>query len=733
MLESSRRFRFPAAAFALAAALVATLSLRAAQTPSQPPRIIVSWERWPDSDAATTATAAPDAAAPGWLRLTAKKENAGALVLRAPGGVWDLGAFAEIAVPLRNPGPAPVAVMLEIRDTASLDGPVKAHPRTYRARAALPGDGSTVWLAVPLGTKNPGPLAARFLSMQAAPADFARHGFMDGAGIAQVSLRFTSAAAGAAIAVGPVQARGVPEPWRDWPESRVFPLVDEFGQYAHRSWPGKINSADDFAARREAEDANLAAHARPQDWNCYGGWAGGPQRRATGFFRVEKIDGQWWMIDPDGRLFWSHGVVRVATRQRVGGVYRGTPLPDREHLFRLPPKDSPLGRFYDTEAPSTRGYYFGKGTHAVYDFLEANLFRKYGGDWTTEFEDRAMRRLDSWGLNTIANSSDPAVYLRRKTPYTAIVYSAPMGGTEFRVEASDGNWGKLPDPFDPAWRRHMDHVLRTELKDSLNDPWCLGFFVDNELKWGDTCHTAEVVLASPPTQPAKRAFVEILRKKYDGIVALNAAWGTAHTDWDALLAATTTPDRGIPAAKADLEMLSDRFIDEYFSGCRAALKATSPHHLYLGARFSHPTWFVTRIAARHCDVISENIYAPTLDVFRLAPGVDLPVLIGEFHFGAPDRGLFDPSLVPVADQAARATAYREYVASALRHPSIVGTHWFQFYDQPTTGRFDGENFQTGLVDICDTPYAETIAAVRATAASLYQTRVAAAEKQKPIK
>ncbi len=86
------------------------------------------------------------------------------------------------------------------------------------------------------------------------------------------------------------------------------------------------------------------------------------------------------MVDPEGRLFWSHGVVRVGTRIRVGTVYHGTPLPDREHYFRLPQRGSLTGAFYDTEPQSTRGYYVGREGHAVYDFLEANLFRKYGAN-----------------------------------------------------------------------------------------------------------------------------------------------------------------------------------------------------------------------------------------------------------------------------------------------------------------------------------------------------------------
>ena len=56
--------------------------------------------------------------------------------------------------------------------------------------------------------------------------------------------------------------------------------------------------------------------------------------------------------------------------------------------------------------------------------------------------------------------------------------------------------------------------------------------------------------------------------------------------------------------------------------------------------------------------------------------------------------------------------YEAYVRSALEHPNIVGTHWHQFSDQATTGRFDGENFNVGFTDVCDTPYYEMVEAIR---------------------
>ena len=97
-------------------------------------------------------------------------------------------------------------------------------------------------------------------------------------------------------------------------------------------------------------------------------------------------------------------------------------------------------------------------------------------------------------------------------------------------------------------------------------------------------------------------------------------------------------------------------------------------------------------------------------------------MIGEWHFGSTDRGLFHPSLIMKADQNARAQAYYDYAKSALENPAVIGIHWHQFSDQAVTGRFDGENFQVGLTDVCDNPYPETISKVREIGYDMYNVR-----------
>jgi hypothetical protein len=393
-----------------------------------------------------------------------------------------------------------------------------------------------------------------------------------------------------------------------------FPFIDRYGQYKHKEWPGKVQADADLAANARQEDADLAAHPGPGDFDQYGGWAAGPQRKATGRFRAEKYEGRWWLVDPDGRLFWSNGI------DCVGFGQSWTNTRGRE-------------QFYDDPAP-------------LGNFLTRNLQTKFGADWREVTYDRLIRRVRSWGLNTLGGTADPALFPRRKVAYA--------------LQVGTGGRTSPIDPDSAAWAEKMRQALIAAAATVKDDPWCIGFFVDNEI------HAS--------TDPA--------------------------------------------------------WFERYYRQVSTVARELMPDVLYLGSRLDYHDWpdeiqsrkEIVRIAAKYCDVISFNFYKFTLDDVALPAGIDRPAIIGEFHMGALDRGLFHTGLRSVVDQNHRAEAYRNYVTSALRNPAIVGAHWFQCYDESTTGRGDGENYQIGFLDICDTPYGETIAAAREVGYSLYLIR-----------
>ena len=494
-----------------------------------------------------------------------------------------------------------------------------------------------------------------------------------------------------------------------------LPFVDRYGQFAHDDWPGKVHGDGELADARKEEDAWLAGHSCPiPDADRYGGWAGGPQLKATGFFRTEKVNGKWWLVDPDGRLFFSHGVDCV-------GFGDATGVGSRENYFSwLPAKDdADFGRFWGRVGwPAAHGFYKDRA-HLPYDtfaFHRANALRKYGAGWKRAVMERAHDRMRAWGLNTIANWSNPEVCAMRRTPYTA-----KFGTCGPAIEGSRGWWGKMRDPFAPKFAESAKKSAAAEAKRSGDDPWCVGWFVDNELSWGDDDRElARAALRSPAAQPAKVAARVMLEEKYGSAKRLDAAWGTDYGSWTAFLAATNVPDEKL--CGPDLEEIHRAIVARYFRVVRDAIKSVAPNRLYLGCRIAWGRAVVYEECARHSDVVSVNIYSrePSRDLPPAAE--DKPMIVGEFHFGALDRGMFHTGLVATRDQKERAECYRAFVNACLDHPRFVGTHWFQWLDQPLTGRSDGENYQIGFLTVTDAPYPELVEAARDIGASMYRRR-----------
>ncbi|MBO5751817.1 MAG: alkaline phosphatase [Kiritimatiellae bacterium] len=487
------------------------------------------------------------------------------------------------------------------------------------------------------------------------------------------------------------------------PPEKFFPCIDQYGQFKWRDWPGKIKSDADLALAKAKEDADLAAHPGPSGRNKWGGWSDGPRFEATGSFYLRKVRGKWWFIDPEGCLWWSHGPVRVSSSCGM------TPIKNREKLFDfLPEEGTKLSEFYHTRDELLWPYYVKRALTNTYDFTSANLWRKYGDDWRNEWTKRVHKRLKSWGANTIANSSDRRVMKLSATPYCdrIEIKSRSIAGTEKALA-----WWPFRDPFDPSFNANIKNQL-SERKAQLDDPWCFGFFVDNELCWGSEGDLGKWVWESPEDQPARQEFCQVLKKKYGKI-----------------------PEK--PSTE-DFNDFSLVVAEAYFKNVRSEFKKIAPNKLYLGCRFSGSmAETIKRIAAKYCDVLSFNYYERDVSAFPALPsGVDKPIIIGEFHFGALDRGPINSGLILLKNQYERASTYQRYLESALRNPQIVGAHWHQYADDVSTGRFDGENFQIGWVDICDTPYPETINAVRWVGENMYTLRYGqenVLEAAKPVK
>jgi hypothetical protein len=299
----------------------------------------------------------------------------------------------------------------------------------------------------------------------------------------------------------------------------------------------------------------------------------------------------------------------------------------------------------------------------------------------------------------------------KRTPYTGILHidTAPIApGLD------------VPDVFDPVFPAAVRAACEVERRNSGDDPWCIGVFVDNEIEWRNGPEFVPEILTASPEQPGKRAFCSFLKQRHGDIGKLNTVWGTALQTWADMLAST---NKISPVGEQrDFAAFNEDLTDRYYRLTAAAFKRAMPHRLNLGTRFHTGNQAAIRAAAKYCDVASFNKYATSVRGLSLPEGLDRPLLVGEFHFAAWDRSFTASPTRAALSQEQRADAYRYYVTSALDNPLIVGVHWFQYLDQPLTGRADGENWPVGFVDVTDTPYESLTAASREMGARMYERR-----------
>jgi hypothetical protein len=108
-------------------------------------------------------------------------------------------------------------------------------------------------------------------------------------------------------------------------------------------------------------------------------------------------------------------------------------------------------------------------------FLSLEPRTKYGAETDKRWPDVALSRLQSWGFNTIGNWSSSDLFRTRRVPYVATF------GTPDDVPRL-GDYG-LFDYFDNAFRTAIRRQAEAGTREWKNDPWCLGYFVDNEITW----------------------------------------------------------------------------------------------------------------------------------------------------------------------------------------------------------------------------------------------------------
>ena len=148
------------------------------------------------------------------------------------------------------------------------------------------------------------------------------------------------------------------------------------------------------------------------------------------FFGVEKRNGVWWLITPEGKPFFSSGV-DVADRGAKREKYKS-------------------------------------------DRPEYGSFRYYSDD--ASWANSALSRLRKWGFNTIGAWGDSEALCKASEPmmpYTVGLWMGSYAGVPWH------------DLFGPDAKRIFDREAKKICEPRKDDPLLIGYFTDNELGWWD--------------------------------------------------------------------------------------------------------------------------------------------------------------------------------------------------------------------------------------------------------
>ena len=388
-------------------------------------------------------------------------------------------------------------------------------------------------------------------------------------------------------------------------------------------------------------------------------------------FSIQQRDGSFWLTKPNGERFFSLGVCVVN------------------------PGASP-----EQFSSTNPGY---------------AAFQHY--DNSNRWAEATLARLKSWNFTTVGGWSDYPALRKCRDADVAFIPVLAIG-----MSCGVPWW----DMWDTNIIARMHQIARDQILPLRDDPRVLGYYSDNEMGWWNAT-LFKMTLEQVPTSGQRQRLIQLLRETY-------------HNHWPELLrdfepegvGSFEELDRhgmlylrpgsnGIHVYRRFLGLMAAR----YYSLVREIIRTCDSRGLILGDRyqsFYYPE--VARAAASSVDVVSMNLNAawndgtfPRFYLDTLHALTRKPVYISEFYMSAQQNrsgDKNDSSTFPVVTtQSERAAGFRNTVEALLQTPYVVGADWFQYYDEPTHGRDDGEDYNFGLVDIHNRPYQPLTAAARA--------------------
>ena len=491
-----------------------------------------------------------------------------------------------------------------------------------------------------------------------------------------------------------------------WEVAFAVNHADRFGQPEELSFPGKVTAEAELQADAKEEAGRLGCTPLSKPgYDAHGGRIEeGVRLKATGFFRLEEIDGRWWFVTPEGHRFFLIGC--DACDFREGGYY--TPLKDPEGREREEFAHLALPGY--GEIPTL---YRGPDK---FNFLAWNLSRKYGADFQARADGVVRRRLADWGFNSTAKWGWG--WKLKGVPYFEDAHipdhKVCFGGWPHGLRIARGRYVDMYHPDFPA---AADKAARQAAARRRNDPDLIAYAIDNENGWNhETLGWMLKAKDGDAGSFARRAFFDFVARRRGS---------------SAEKVASDDPGRFTVDEKNGFIREASLTIHRILT---AAYKRHDSNHLFMAEANSISSaraWIEGQalspmdfIAMHEYNIESLCWYACNLDFMR-AHGKPFAIL--EYSFTGATRGMAPYNrMTDCFSEKARGLAYRNYTEHAAQHPLCLGLGYFVMYDQPFTKRsIPGESHHFGLVSQQDRPYMDMVEEVKLSNARLFDLHAGA--------
>ncbi len=409
-----------------------------------------------------------------------------------------------------------------------------------------------------------------------------------------------------------------------------------------------------------------------------------PRVKATGFYRVEEVNGVWWLVNPGGELTWSIGI------QSIGNILWENPT------------------------------------------LSKLVEEKYGGNQSYYMEDQ-IPRLREWNFTTSGSWSGPAFYelnnrliAKGEEPFPSFHFIGftTVGDQEYSLRNRQGmvnDFGEhaMVDPFNPDWRLHAEENVKeiTSLYQGIS--WLVGYFVDNEINF-------KKLTSYLHSTYCRKEFVQWLKQRYSSnIEKLNQKWSMKekkyqYKNFDDI--EKNIPDQQPTSdCEKDLKAFVRHLVKAYIDFTVETIHKYDKDHLIISNRFAlgNKTKALQRVdnfidLFGKYDIVCTNLYAESGGSYSpdqmallqyLYEKTKRPLLIGEFSFHANESNIpldyWGGKIVGTMKE--RGEAYRRTMMSWAYLPYMVGAHFYKWGNgYGPVGRYRGRN--AGIVNDQNDPY-----------------------------